>query len=276
MSATSARSSFPPDRCARTRLHTPTLRTLAAALGLSGRPEEAREAMARLRAARAGADGYGVARALSGARQPASRRVSSARWWTPGCRRSRARRRSRRRRKSRGMPAISVGEGTSPRNTSARIALSTGTERDHRARALGAELANGVVQRDEGRRSRSARLARGPARPTRAAATRQSGAGADQRVPRDHDERRIERNDGRTLDRAHAPGAQLQHVKRAEGRSSEEHRVAERARRHVALGGAPPRERQDAAWRTALRQRSRGAKGVSRRRRTRAGQPRPG
>ena len=49
-------------------LHTPTLRTLAAALVLSGRPEEAREAMGRLRATRAGADGYGPARALSGAR----------------------------------------------------------------------------------------------------------------------------------------------------------------------------------------------------------------
>ena len=54
-------------------LHTPTLRTLAAALDVSGRPEEAREAMGRLRQLEPALTATRLARTLSGARQSASR-----------------------------------------------------------------------------------------------------------------------------------------------------------------------------------------------------------
>ena len=257
------------------RLHTPTLRTLAAALVLSGRSGRGARDDGPAARARAGADRYArCARVIPGAtaRRPArfigalldgraaGVAARSAPIETPAEIATNA--------------AISAAEGTSPRNTSARTAVSTGTsatsalERSAPSRAMAWFSAMSATQpiSTPCQRTCQSELERRDAPQRR---------GRRPEVPRHHDQRRIERHDRRALDRADAPVAQLQHVERAERGRGEEHGVAgEHA--GVSLGSAPPGERQHADRAQRCANDHARAKGAWRRPRIRAARPRPG
>src|SRR5207244_6911197 len=107
------------------RLHTPTLRTLAAAFVLSGRHDDARETMSRLRELEPGLTAGVLRQRYPGRDSPQAGRFIGALveaglpLWRDAATDTPA--------EIDRIAAISAGEGTSPRKMSARVALSTGT-----------------------------------------------------------------------------------------------------------------------------------------------------